>query len=79
MDDADKTTGLVEARVDDALRHVARDALADDGLMVTHADHVLALLNERDRLRAALVEIERRSPKPGGVGQIARDTLRVIK
>ena len=33
--------------------------------------------SEADRLRAALAEIAQCSPKPGGVGQIARDALRI--
>jgi hypothetical protein len=62
-------TTFTEVRVDDALRHVARAALADDGLMVAHADHVLALLNERDRLRRGwlrVIQQENSCPATGG-------------
>lgn len=37
------------------------------------------LIMKNTRLRTALIEIERLSPRPGGVGQIARDTLRICK
>lgn len=38
---------------------------------------VARLEKEVARLRAAIHEIADQSPKPGGVGQIARDALRV--
>lgn len=46
-DDHYKTTPV---SVPGALRHVARDALADDGIMTVHATHVLDLLDENERL-----------------------------
>jgi hypothetical protein len=59
-------TTTSEVRVDDALRHVARDALADDGIMAVRASHVMALLDERDRLREALRKIARECGRARG-------------
>jgi hypothetical protein len=43
---------MVEVTFESAFREQARDALADDGLIVVHATNVLAVLDDRARLRA---------------------------
>jgi len=60
---------MVEVTFESAFRQQARDSLADDGLMVVHATNVLALLDDRARLRRGwlrVIQQENQCPATGG-------------
>jgi len=76
------TAYTVEGQVADARASVA-DITAEAQFCVSEIgvlrreDLEIALASEVLRLRAALDEVARLCPKPGGAGQVARDALRI--
>jgi hypothetical protein len=69
----DPKTTLVEVQFESAFRAHARDALADDGLMVVHATNVLAVLDDRARLRAGWLRSIQAENSCAATGKPCRD------
>ena len=76
MSDEHQTTpraAMVEVTFESAFRQQARDALADDGLMVVHATNVLAVLDDRARLRAGWLRSIQAENSCAATGQPCRE------
>ena len=72
MADRPETT-LVEVQFESAFRAHARDALEGDGLMVVHATNVLAVLDDRARLRAGWLRFIQAENSCAATGQPCRE------
>ena len=68
-----RRAAMVEVTFESAFREQARDALADDGLMVVHATNVLAVLDDRARLRAGWLRSIQAENSCAATGQPCRE------
>jgi hypothetical protein len=71
--EATPRAAMVEVTFESAFRQQARDALADDGLMVVHATNVLAVLDDRARLRRGWLRSIQAENSCAATGKPCRD------